>query len=424
MEAPRINQIDYNSTYISMNLIDELDYYLGGYAKPNAEFIFSLNTFVESFIACSGFYTSLTELNHINLTSGALFPHGRPILNMIVKETGLRFVDGVVEKTAKTIYSDYDQLLTRKEAHQKFIAKLDKLELEQFLLKSNILLTPEFIPLMTSTFENGEFSVFELHSTSSELVSNLLNVSHHNSIQTTLPIYLFNKQVNELTKTPYSIQALENVAKIFDEKIDNLKKSLGYKYLPIPPFTNILLSQLRSIADIPAKLTQLRADYQELRTQFVELERNIYGTESIKEQSDAYYKFTEFWTVFNKKYLNKNNRIFYGALDLGQGIDADKSVDTFIDKKSPAEAFTDLNMGKLGVNLVKGAYNWHQDRKVIKRFKGLTNIWELFENSTNLTQQLGNFERLFRIKFTDAEISAVRHFIQNHFTDISSIQSP
>src|ERR1035437_2753608 len=97
MDTTIKDTVNYNSAYISLNLLDELDYCLGGYGKPTAEFIFSLNTFVESFIACSEFYTSLDELNHLNLTAPAIFPNGRPILNMVVRETGLKFVSGVLE---------------------------------------------------------------------------------------------------------------------------------------------------------------------------------------------------------------------------------------------------------------------------------------------------------------------------------------
>lgn len=418
METPEAHNIEYNSTYISMNLIDELDYFLGGYGKPNVEFIFSLNTFVESFIACSGFYTSLNELNHINLTSPAIFPNGRPMLKMIVRETGLRFVNGVIDKPARSIYTDFNISSTRKEAQQKFISSLDKNELDHYFIQSNIAVSRDNIPLLTSKFENGEFSVFELLGTSQELVSNLLSVSRHNNIQTTLPIYLFNQQINELTKTPYSITALDTVAKLYDEKIDGLKKSLGYRYLPIPPFTNILLSQLRSVSEIPDKLVQLRADYQELRSQFVQLEVNIHEADNMKTQSDAYDKFLEFWTVFNKKYVGKNSRIFYGALDLGAGGDFDQAANRFIEKGNVSDGLSDLNWGKIAGNVAKSAYNWYGDKKVIKRFKGLTNIWELFDNSTGISQQLQHFERLFGVKYSIGEVNAVHDFIKTQFMDI------
>ncbi|GGD14891.1 hypothetical protein GCM10011368_16040 [Hyunsoonleella pacifica] len=37
--------LEYNSTYISINLLDELDYVIGEYGKPNSIFIYSLNAF-------------------------------------------------------------------------------------------------------------------------------------------------------------------------------------------------------------------------------------------------------------------------------------------------------------------------------------------------------------------------------------------
>ncbi len=58
---------DYNSTYISINLIDELDYVVGGYGQSNAVFIYSLNAFLEAFIFNNHFYVSGQEASHFQI---------------------------------------------------------------------------------------------------------------------------------------------------------------------------------------------------------------------------------------------------------------------------------------------------------------------------------------------------------------------
>ncbi|WP_421945043.1 hypothetical protein [Pedobacter sp.] len=384
METSTNQKVGYNSTYISMNLIDELDHFLGGYAKPNIEFMFSLNTFVESFIACSSFYTSLSELKHIQLASPALFPKGRPILNLITKACSIRYVDGVVETNGRELYSDFDPGLTRKEAEHRFVSNFGKNRFSEYLIPSSISSVKTEIPLLISNFENGKFSVSEIRSSSNELISNLLKVATHNSIQTTLPLQLFSEQVLSLTNRPYSIKSLESLASLFDESVESLKKSLDYTFLPIPPFTNILLSQIRNISEIPYKLGQLRADYQQLRDQFVKLEDEVHGAASLKEQSDAYARFQEFWKVFNRKYLDENSRIIYGLLDINEPSGKDRS-------------------------------GWLYDRKVVKRYKGLTNIWDLFGNSKNIGEQLKHFERLFGVQYNLSEINGVHSYVKSKF---------
>lgn len=416
--------IGYNSAYISLNLLDELDYCLGGYGKPNIEFLFSLNTFVESFIASSDFYTSLDELNHLNLTAPALFPNGRPILNLVAREGGLKFVNGVVDSSGNEIYRGYALDRTRKEAQQDFIIDFGKKIHERYFIKSDINNVVDKIPLVTSKFEGDFFVVSEVLSTSAQLVSNLLNVARSSNIQTTLPIYLYGEQISSLTRTPYSIQSLDKIAKLHDAQIDELRKSLSYKYIPIPPFTNILLSQITSISEIPQKLSQLRADFQELRNTFVELEQEIFESATLKQQLDAFRKFQDFWAAFNRRYVDKRHRILYGTLDLAKEIDIGTVADSLIDGVSPAEAFKDLNPGKVGGTLLSKGINLFRDRKIINRFKGLTNIWELFQDSKGIGQQLKHFERLFGIQFSSADINKVHQFVKTKLTDITDSIEP
>ncbi|MFD2871979.1 hypothetical protein ACFS5N_05835 [Mucilaginibacter ximonensis] len=412
------DSVNYNSAYISLNLLDELDYCIGGYGKPTPEFIFSLNTFVESFMACSEFYTSLDELNHLNLTAGAIFPNGRPILNLVVRETGLKFVSGVLDLPGKVIYREETIGKTRKEAEQDFIAEYGQTLRNDYFSMSNVDNLPDKLPLVTSKFGDSEFIVSEVQSNTYDLIANLISVSNTSSIQTTLPINLYGQQVNRLRPVPYSIDALEKLAALHKIQVDDLVKSIGLQYMPIPPFTNILLSQVNDLYDIPSKLTQLRADFQELRDRFVKFEEQIYASPTIKEQLEAYKEFTSFWDAFAKKYANQAHRLFYQHLDVFQNVDADKSANSIIKTGDTKDIFKELNIAKIAGKVITHSWEWFQDRKVINRFKGLTNIWELFQNSDNISQQLGHFERLFGVKFTTAELNRVHDFVNNQVQNL------
>ncbi|AZA54045.1 hypothetical protein [Chryseobacterium sp. G0201] len=413
------DKIGYNSSYINLNLIDELDYCLGGYGKPNVEFLFSLNTFVETFIASSEFYTSLDELNHLNLTTPILFPNGRPVLNLIARYGGLKFVDGVVDNPGLEIYRGNLLIRSKREAQQDFILDYGQNIQEKFLINTGIDQQLETIPLIKSKYEEDDFIVSETRNSLDELVSNLINVSKSSSIQTSLPIHLYGKQLNALNKTPYSIQSLDMVAKIHQAKVEDLKNNLNYQYLPIPSFTNILLSSVSSISEIPYKLGQLRLDFQELRDQFTQLETDIHDSATMKQQMDAYDKFKEFWIVFNKKYVDRKHRIFYGDFDFTKDSDIDSGVESMIDGANFEDALKDVKITKLVGNAISKSYSWYKDRKVINRFKGITNIWELFENSNSINQQLKHFERLFGVTFSNENINRVHEFVNKKLKNIT-----
>lgn len=409
----------YNSAYVSLNLLDELDYCLGGYGKPNVEFLFSLNTFVETFIASSEFYTSLDELNHLSLTTPILFPNGRPILNLVARHGGLKFVEGVVDNPASEIYRGIVLTKTKSEAQKDFVLEYGQKIQEKYFIQSDINNAKETIPLITSSFDDYSFIVSETQSTWNQLVANLMNVSKSSSIQTSLPISLYGRQVQNLQRTPYSIQSLDMVAKIHNAKAEDLKNNLNYQFLPIPSFTNILLSGVASASEIPYRLEQLRLDFQELRDQFVQLETDIYESVTMKQQLDAYDKFKEFWIVFNKKYVDRKHRIFYGDFDFSDGADIDKGFDSYFDGGSISDSFKEVNMGKIAGNIITKGYSWYKDRKVINRFKGLTNIWELFENSNSIQEQLKHFERLFDVQFSNSEINKVHDFVNKKLNNIT-----
>jgi hypothetical protein len=414
------DKVGYNSAYISMNLLDELDYYIGGYAKPNIEFLFSLNTFVESFIACSEFYTSLEELRHLNLTTSALFPNGRPMLNLIARECGLKYVNGIVERQGVEIYRSQVFQQQEREARRDFVLNYGNKILDRYFIISDVNKIVENIPLVNEKIDNDFFIVSEVQNTSEELVANLMAVSGSSSIQTTLPVYLYGRQINHLNRTPYSIQMLNDLSKLHETNLQELVKSLNYQFLPIPPFANILLEQVSSIAEFPQKLSQLRADFQVLRDQFIELEMEIIEASSLKIQLEAFNRFKEFWAAFNRKYNNKKHRIFYGGLDILNSGAIQDSAEKMVDGATFVEGIQEIKAIKIAANIGKKGLEWYRDKKIINRFKGLTDIWDLFNEGSGIGFQIKHFERLFGVHFSNSEINKVHGYVRNRLSEIQT----
>ena len=118
--------IQFNSTYISSNLIDELDYIIGEYEKPNVTFIYSLNAFIEAFVLNSNFYLTDKEFKHINLLSKSIFPSGRPILELLLKNKKVSIISGIgnnIGQVTGIIKTDFSNPISYQEKIDKFISE-------------------------------------------------------------------------------------------------------------------------------------------------------------------------------------------------------------------------------------------------------------------------------------------------------------
>jgi hypothetical protein len=98
--------IENNTCIISSNLLDELDYVIGGYGQPTVEFIFNFNAFVEAYILSSNFIFTHREIKHINITRSVLFPNGRPIFDLIAKSKNVSIFSGFGDNIMQCVYVD------------------------------------------------------------------------------------------------------------------------------------------------------------------------------------------------------------------------------------------------------------------------------------------------------------------------------
>jgi hypothetical protein len=52
-----------------INLLDELDWVIGGYGNPTPQFLYSLNTFTETYVLTDELFVSFHDAMHLNLSS-------------------------------------------------------------------------------------------------------------------------------------------------------------------------------------------------------------------------------------------------------------------------------------------------------------------------------------------------------------------
>ena len=60
----------------------------------------------------------------------------------------------------------------------------------------------------------------------------------------------------------------------------------------------------------------------------------------------------------------------------------------------------DINVGKLLGKVTKKVFDWYKEKRIINRFKGITDVWNLFDkNQPNITKHISEFERVSMLKF-------------------------
>ncbi|MBS1501794.1 MAG: hypothetical protein JST32_07015 [Bacteroidetes bacterium] len=408
-------KLEYNSTYISINLIDELDYVIGGYGKPNVIFIYSLNAFLEAFIFNSKFYISDQEAKHIQVVSNSMFPNGRPILKMLAEMQGLMAIGGIGNEIGKVVSIEKfdDQNPT---SYQERIIHFINHGMPTDDIRQKYLVLPSLsdeiykISYLNIGRVDGGFIAVESDSSPQKFYDKLCSVTKSTNIQATLPFYSYQFQIEEVQSRGISREIISKLSESFQNKQEKIERYFGYSNQTIPPLVSILLSQCKIINEIPNKMIQLREDFSGLRDAVVKYEKRIEEAETIKDQIDAVDEIDEFWKIFNKKYSG-DTRLLYKFWELAEAPDYAKSINDVIDSKEAAKIIDDLNWGKVAGKSVKKAVDWYKEKKVINRFKGVTDIWNLFGKNPSLVKQIAQFESIFGLEIVEKDLIALNERI-------------
>ena len=69
----------------------------------------------------------------------------------------------------------------------------------------------------------------------------------------------------------------------------------------------------------------------------------------------------------------------------------------------------DLNAGKVMGKGVSKLYSWYRGKRIINRFRGVTDIWNLFDNPPILREQITEYERLFNVALDGSELDRLQN---------------
>ncbi|KAF2342272.1 hypothetical protein [Flavobacterium tistrianum] len=403
-------KLKHNSAYYNFELLRELDYVIGGYGKASQEFIFNFNNFVESFILNEYFLLSNQEWDHHFLTSKVTFTKGRPITNLVLTHKNGMQIRGFpfFINMGKVLYAeDVPINIDRKDESKLYVDFQDKnkdyligkyfqpKKFEDFEVKYPVLMAHYSESQKKDT---KRFVVIECSTTPKDLLSSLYKSLPDNNFQTTIPLTGFKAELEINKGLGISKSTIETLKKLHDINIEELVKFSGYRKIPIPPLVPILLSQCKTIDDIPDKLLQLRIDFQELRNSFFNYEQKISESKNLKEQFAIYKEYSSFWEAFSRKNKISTNRLMFHFWDLGKESNIIDSVEKVVDTGSFDDFVGDLSFTKMGAKGVGIVMDYFKDRKALNRFKGVTNLWDLFQKSPTLENQVKDFERIFGIK--------------------------
>lgn len=416
--------IEHNSCIISSNLLDELDYVIGGYGQPTVEFIFSFNAFVEAFILSSNFILTQKEVEHINITKSVLFPNGRPIFEMISGLKKVSIFSGLGENIMQCVYVDKVAKRDNETAQRAVntFCERDSKRIKNNFIVSDFSKTVESVKTYSVGFagkEQPEFGgvnqvlIGETTNKPFEIVKSFFNSITNYNVQAALPVFTYKQQIQELGKKSISKEIYNTLCDIQGQKIKDVEDYLGSEIQSIPPLVSIVLSKAKHREQIPQILMEIRDDFTEFRTCCETFEKNLNEAKTIKEQIDSINSYKNFWATLVKKYGDKNSRLMFRFIDIAKDSDYENALDKAIDGESIEEVFKDLNMGKVAGKAGLLAWDKYKEKRILNKFKGVVNLWSLLENTPTLDKQIGDIEKVFDYSLDRSRLSLAKKHIEN-----------
>lgn len=398
--------IEHNTCMVSSNLLDELDYVIGGYGKPTIEFIFNFNAFIESYILSSNFIIPHYEYEHIQITKKVLFPNGRPIFELLIKTGKLAFIDGLGNPIKQCVYVDKVEKKDNETALKAIEAFCER---DSQRIKNNFILSDFLIPTEdVKTYSVGfagkdqpEFGsknqviIGETTNKPFEIVKTFFNTITNFNVQAALPVFTYQQQFQELGKKAISKEIYRTLCDIQGQNVEDAENYLGSELQTIPPLVSIIMSKAKSRDSIVTALKEIRDDFTEFRQCCEKFEKRLNEATTIKEQINSIRDYKEFWATLVKKYADKTSRIMFRFLDIAKESDYEDALDNFIDNQSADGVFKDLNMGKVAGKAGILAWEKFKEKRILNKFKGVVNLWSLLESSPTIDKQIKDIERVF-----------------------------
>lgn len=413
------NKTPRNVAYLNFSMIDELDYVIGGYGKPKQEFIYTFNSFIESYVLNDIFHFSFLEWSHFTNTNKHTFNNGRPIYSVLInKGDKLLFRDWIGEFRGLVMLSE--PVIKGVVENQHYIDKFQReasKEVKDKYFKPIIFLNQnEKFPYLYRNFgfnkepKESRYLIMAIERSQKELLQGLYTGNSDLNCHACMPYSGMRSQfAHNLSLLP-SNQSYKLLSKFYNQKIETLTSYSGYNKIPIPPLVSIVLSQCNDLTDIPQKLRQLRADFTELRNSFADLEERIENAENIKEQIEAIEQVRGFWSSFSKKYNNENHRNIHHFWDIKKSSGFDGALEKVLDKGDNFQDFlTNLNTVSIAGKITNKAYSFFKERKSLNRFQGIIDLWQLSQKTPALKRQAKDYERIFKVKIDLQELNRLHN---------------
>lgn len=413
--------IENNSCIISSNLIDEIDYVIGGYGQPTVEFIFNFNAFVEAYILSSNFILTQREIEHINITQKVLFPNGRPVFELLVQSKQVSIYSGFGDNIMQCVYVDKVKNSDNETAKKAVEAFCNR---DADRIKQNFILSDFTKPIdKVKTYSVGfsgkneafggvnQVLIGETTNRPYEIVKTFFNTITNYNVQAALPVFTYKQQFQELGKKAISKEIYKTICDIQGQNIEDAEKYLGGEIQTIPPLVSIVLSKAKNREDIPQVLLNIRDDFTEFRICCEKFEKTLNEAKTIKEQIEAIKEYKVFWATLVKKYSDKSSRIMFRFIDIAKESDYENALDNLIDNQTADELFKDLNMGKVAGKIGIFAFEKYKEKRILNKFKGVVDIWSLLEESPTIDKQIKDFERVFKTEIDRNRILHAKKYL-------------
>jgi hypothetical protein len=406
-------KVENNTCIVSSYLIDELDYVVGGYGQPSIESLFNLNAFIEAYVLSSNFIFSTHELDHIKITSKVLFPNGRPIFELISDSKNMYVVGGIGNPIMQCVYVDKVEEknnLTIQKAIETFQER-DFERIRKTMVLSDLGTPIESVKTLTIGFGETQLIIGETTNKPFEMVKQFYDSITNYNVQNALPIFTYKQQFNELRKKAISKEIFKTICDIKGQEIKDAEAFIGGEIQALPPLVNIVLSKAKNREDIPRVMKEIRVDFTDFRICCEKFETRLNNATTIKEQIDAIKDYKVFWGTLVKKYTDKTSRIVFRFLDMAKESSYDKSLDNYMDTQNASEIIKDLNLGKVAGKAGILAWDKIKEKRILNRFKGVTDLWGLIDDTPAFDLQISNAERVFNTKIDLNRINVTREYL-------------
>lgn len=398
------NDIKSNSSLTIANVLDEIDLTIGQYIKPTTHFLQTFNIFVEGIILTDDITITMTDFQHI-LLSQPFFINGRPILNFLIKE---KLLNAIIEShkhmensIGEVLYvfslDDNKTLETDKEWFNNYKNNIDKSNFDKIFNINYNNSQPDTTPLLMISGKDNEKVVALMNREIEKCLLSVFSLTQGSKLNPLLPYFASKTQIDFYNNFNLSYDYFNIISKQYNENIENVIKHLGYQYFPIPPLVSLLFTRCKTINDIPEKIIELRDEFKDLRLMAHKYIDEIEKSNNLKEQFNIIDEYREFCFLISSKYDKKSSRILYRFLDI-------------IEDGNPISMVT---------KSIKVITECLENKRIQYKFKGLTNLWNIYDDIPSIQNQLSDVNRLFGDSINQISMKTFSSSIPDTFKNIN-----